>query len=243
VGGVLYLLRDADGSAIIESFGLHAGALARLDQLVLPGHAVQLAASSAGLAAVTVHASDIEATWIDLPMTSIGAMQVHDVARVPGGLPVRPDHGARVSAADDGSEVLLITCATPACASTDRAELRAIDFSRGVARVGAPLVVAERGGFPVTHFVDDKLFVASSSMPAREATQVRIVHIDSRGPRLTGIVEVSGTVTSLAVRDATLVAFGRKGSAEDGVRLSFHDVDIRRLDAPRLRGSVTFGSD
>lgn len=245
VGGVLYVMRaTAAGRTTLESFGLRNEALRALDNVNVAGTAAQLAASSAGLALVTVEEDHSNVAWLDLPLESPGSVLLRATVRLPGGVATWVHGDGRLVSADDGQRVRLVTCATRSCGPADAATLRVVDFgTRTSPQIGPSLRVTERGGLPLTRFADELLFVAETSPKTRGATALHVVETEDRGPRFVSHVQLRGLLSALVPHDGSLVALGTIETPESTARIVIHDVDIRRPAAPRVRSSVSFGSD
>jgi hypothetical protein len=245
VDGSLYTLRAGpSGGSVIESFEVLHGALHALDQVVLEGSPAQLAASSAGLAAVTLTGEGAQVAWIDLALQRGGAIGLREAVRLPGGVATWERGDGRIVDADDGQRVRLITCATRACGPAEPATLRTIDFSGpGSARVLAPLRLTERGGLPLTRFAEELLYVAETSRARKDATTLHVARTEEAGARFVGHVALRGMLSAIVPRDGSIVALGTVGGPDAPVHIVVHDIDVQRPEAPRVRASVTFGSD
>jgi hypothetical protein len=245
VDGSLYTLRAGpSGGSVVESFEVLRGALHALDQVALEGSPAQLAASSAGLAAVTLTGEGAEVAWIDLALQRGGAIGLREAVRLPGGVATWERGEGRIVDADEGQRVRLVTCATRACGPAEAATLRTVDFrGPGPARVLAPLRLTERGGLPLTRFAEELLYVAETSRARRDATTLRVARTEEAGPRFVGHLALRGMLSGIVPRDGSVVALGTVGGPDAPVHIIVHDVDVRRPEAPRVRASVTFGSD
>lgn len=248
VGGLLYVLGDQGNGSIVESFGVARGSARRLGHVDLDGHAVELAASSAGLAAITTESDVPSVTWLDLPTASPGAIEPRGRVSLHGGIPSRRIEGARIADADDGQRVHVVTCETATCGAREGSRLHVIDFAATPPRTGPSVLLAERGGLPVTRFIDDRAYAAASTddetlaSGAGPSSELRVVELYP-WPRLSGGLRLRGTATTLVPREGSLVVLGRVSSSDGRGRLLVHDVDVRRASTPRLRGTATFGSD
>jgi hypothetical protein len=245
VDGSLYTLRAAPGGgSVVESFEVLRGALHALDQVALEGSPAQLAASSAGLAAVTLAGDETQVAWVDLALQRGGAIGLREAVRLPGGVATWERGDGRLVDADEGQRVRLVTCATRACGPDEPATLRTVDFSGpGPARVLAPLRLTERGGLPLTRFAEELLYVAETSRARRDATTLHIARAEEAGSRFVGHLALRGMLSGIVPRDGSLVALGTVGGPDAPVKIIVHDLDVRRPEAPRVRASVTFGSD
>lgn len=247
VGGLLYALRDQDKGAIVESFGIARTSVRPLGQVELEGQAVELAASSAGLAAITKISDTPSVTWLDLPAHAPGAIEARDPVRLTGSIPERRVENARIADADDGGTVHVVTCETATCSDRDGSRLHVVDFAATPPRVAPSVPLARRGGLPVTRFIDDRLYAASRDEEALTSaaggfSELRVVELYP-SPHPSGKVRVRGMVRTLVPRGDSIVVLGQLASTEGRGRLVVHDVDVRRANAPRLRGTATFGSD
>ncbi|MBS2018871.1 MAG: beta-propeller domain-containing protein [Deltaproteobacteria bacterium] len=244
VGGVLYtLMATKDGSAV-ESFSVRRGKLDWRDKVALEGAPAQLAASSAGLAVVTTFENDSRVTWLDLPLDLPGTLMLRETLRTPGGVATWDRGDGRVVDADDGQRVRLVTCMTKACAPEEGATLRVLDFGGTASpRLTASLRITERGGLPLTRFSNELLYVGETSATAPDTTLLHVVRTDEARPRLAATLPLRGLVSGFVARDTSLVALGTTASPETQVRIAVYDIDVRKPDAPRVRGSATFGSD
>ncbi|HEY8077337.1 MAG TPA: site-2 protease family protein [Labilithrix sp.] len=237
VGDVLYVLRDRDGRSAVSSFVVKRGAITPIDELALDGRPARLAASAAGLAAVTV--DDTPAvTWIDLPLDRRGALESAGTARLAGGFPTWERGAGKTIDADEDHRVRIVRCASPACGPEDAATLETIDFTKGPKR-GPSLEIAAHGGVPVTRFWGERLYVAE---PHGARTELRVVLTDGV-PRLAGRASVPGAITAIAAREDRVIAVGPSGTPASGVRVAMHDVDVRDPAHLRVVGSAAFGSD
>jgi hypothetical protein len=254
VGGVLYLLREDPAGAAVEAFRLRSGALAALDTTLLEGTPGRLAASPAGLAALTNANDEVKVAWIDLPLASPGMQALRGVVTVPGGFASWERADGHLVSADEGQRVKVVTCASRACALAEPATLRVIDFAApGPPRVTASLRLTEKGGAPVTRFVDEILYLTEPSPTDDDASVLRVVRLGDAAPKLAGKVTLKGTIATLVVRDDpktagstrdAIVALGTTRAPDSArVQITIHEVDVRKPSAPKVRGSVTFGSD
>lgn len=244
VGGVLYTLAATKTGSMVESFSVRRGKLDWRDKVALDGAPAQLAASSAGLAVVTTFDAESRVTWLDLPLETPGTLVPRETLHTPGGVAVWDRGDGRVVDADDGQRVRLVTCATRSCGPEDAATLRILDFGGSASpRLSASLRLTERGGLPLTRFSNEMLFVGEASSTTPDTTILRIVRTDEPRPRLAASMALRGLVSGFVARDTSLVALGTTGRTEGQSRIVLHDLDVRRPDAPRLRGSASFGSD
>jgi len=260
VGGHLYVLRAANHGSMVESFGVRKGSssqpavagkgtLTALDAVQLPGTPAQLAASAAGLAAITLASDTVtDVTWLDLPLERPGAIGLRATVKVSGGVPTWERGESKIASADEGQRVRLVTCATRSCAPTEGATLRVVEFGTALPpRVAASLPVTTQGGLPVTRFSNELLYVGETSRTARDATVLHVVRTDEAKPRVVAHLPLRGLVSSLVPRDGSLVALGSTNAgapgAESQTRIILHDIDAQKPAAPRLRASATFGSD
>jgi hypothetical protein len=242
VGGRLYLLEDAARETVVDAFGLERGALTALGRTRLRGHGVELAASSAGLAAITAESDSVGVAWLDLPAERPGAVEFRGQAWVEGALPLHIAESTRLAMADDGQTVHVVTCVPGICGAHDGSRLHVIDFESGIPRVHASTPLTETGGLPLVRFDEDRLFVVTPSTKGAAGSELRAVALYP-SPAVAGRVRLPGLSTSLAVRGDALVVLGRTSGADGRGRLLVHDVDVRTVNAPRLRGTVSFGSD
>jgi hypothetical protein len=250
VGGYLFVLRRHASGAVVESFAVRTGAVQSLDAVRLEGLPAQLAASPAGLAAVTVEGDQARVSWLDLPMDRRGGLELRDTVVVPGGV-ARWEHAdTTIVDADEDQIVRLVTCATPSCGPGGAATLRIVDI-RGAATGAASstepvtsLRVTERGGLPITKFADGRLYVAEPAASGSDTTLLHVIRTDTPKPRLAATVALRGDVSALVSHDAgSLVALGTSGATDSQVKIVLHDIDVEHPAAPRLRGSAVFGSD
>jgi hypothetical protein len=147
-----------------------------------------------------------------------------------------------VSSADEDAEVRVVTCATRACAPGEPTTLRTVRFGDPSGpQLGPTMKLTDGGGLPVTRFVDDVLYVAEQG--GADRTTLHVVKLFPGRPRETGRVALRGRIASLVPRERSVVALGTTGTRERGMQLVVHDVDVQRREAPRVRGSVAFGSD
>jgi len=244
VGGILYTLAATSDGSVVESFAVRRGKLDWLDKVALQGAPAQLAASSAGLAAVTTFEDVAHVTWLDLPLHRPGSLTLRETLRVPGGVATWDRGDGRVVDADDGERVRLVTCATRSCGQQEGATLRVLEFGGMRApHLASSLRLTDRGGLPLTRFSNELLFVGEASPTTADTTLVRIVRTDEARPRVSATLTFRGLVSGFVAREGSLVALGTTAAAESQVRLALYDVDVRRPDAPRVRGSAVFGSD
>ena len=137
-----------------------------------------------------------------------------------------------------------MTCATKSCSPGDPATLRIVDFaSEAPARSMASLRLTEHDGLPTTRFADGVLYVAETPASGGESTTLHVVSTNDRAPRFIAHYRLRGRISALVPHDGTLVALGSVGSPGTEVKIVLHDLDVRRPSAPRMRTSVTFGSD
>lgn len=244
VGGFLYVLRAAGGHAVVDAFGIGDDAVAAFDSLDVRGTPAQLAASAAGLAVVTVAADHADVAWLDLSMDHPGSVHLRGTVSVPGGVATWEHGDGRIVDADEGQRVRLVTCATHACALSEGATLRIVDFAaESPARSVTALKVTDHDGLPLTRFADGVLYATETVASGDDATTLHVIHTDQRAPRFAAHLPLRGRLSALVPRDGSLVALGTVGSVESQVRLIVHDVDVRNPALPRTRASVTFGSD
>lgn len=250
VGGFVYTLRGARGRSFVDAFGIRGGAAIAFDSVELEGAPAQLAASAAGLAVVTVTDADSRVTWLDLSMERAGAISTRSTVSVPGGVATWEHGEGRIVDADEGQRVRLVTCATRACAPTEGATLRIVDFATPAAsRELVSMPITRHDGLPVTRFTDGHLYVGETMASGAETrTTVHVVATDDgRVPRFVAHLPLRGRISALVVRDTSLVALGTTGSGEipyeSATSIVMHDIDVRRPAQPRVRSTVTFGSD
>jgi len=245
VGGLLYLLRGgAKDHSVVEAFGVTGTKLEVLDKVDLEGAPAQLAASAAGLAAVTTEDDHARVAWLDLSMERPGSLLVRRTVRVPGGVATWEHGDGQIVDADEGQRVRLVTCATKACTPSESASLQIVDFGFDAPERGpAPLRITEHDGLPTTRFADGVLYVADTPAPGNESTTLHVVLTDERVPRFAAHLPLKGRITALVPHESSLVALGSVGSTDTELKLVVHDVDVRRPTAPRTRSSVVFGSD
>jgi hypothetical protein len=191
---------------------------------------------------VTTRADKAGVHWFDLPTTAMGSLEPQRAAWVNGGIPLRPPEGARVADADDGGEVHLVTCEKASCSRAEGSRLQTVDFGSGDAKIRSRTLF-ERGGFPVTRFADGRLY-AAAPLDGADATDLRVARVYPTPAMPTGPagLQVRGAIRTLSPRGESVLAFGR-ARTPDGVHLIVHELDVARLGNPRLRGTVTFGSD
>jgi hypothetical protein len=244
VGGLLYLMRRAKEHTVIEVFGVQGTALRALDSVDIDGTPAQLAASAAGLAAVTTGDEQATVVWLDLSMERPGSILLRRSVRLPGGVATWERGEGRIVDADEGQRVRLVTCATRACAPSDPAMLQVVDFSgEPKAPPTTSLRLTEHDGLPTTRFADGVLYVAEAPPSGGEFTTLHVVATDGRSPRFVAHYPLRGTISALVPHDGSLVALGSVGPPDTQVRMIVHDLDVRQPSAPRTRTSVTFGSD
>lgn len=236
VAGILYVLTEHT----VESFAVVKGRLERIDGAQLRGQAVQLAASSAGLAATSVFGDRVVVTWFDLPLQGGGGLAVRASVSVPGGVPLRTP--SRVADVDDGAEVHLVTCTQPSCTGDAGSVLHVFDLSGPTAKEGRPVPLFAQGGYPVVRAIDGRLVVAMPSGP-RDVSQLRTVDFGAGGPRVSQPIVLRGAVGSLARGREGALAFGAIATPGAGTRVVLHDVAIDAKGDARLRGSAAFGAD
>ena len=246
VGGVLYTMRETGGRTAIESFGFRKDALTSLAVLHLGGVPSQLAASSSGLSVVTdIGEGQSSVSWLDLPLDQPGTISVRETVRMPGAVATWVRGEGRIVSADDGQRVRFVTCATRSCAPGEAATLRVVDFGAGAtARVGPSLRLTEHGGLPLARFVDELLFVAETSPSSRGSSTLHIVATEDAGARFVGHMPLRGLLSALVPHDSSsIVALGTIETLESASSIIVHDIDVRKPSAPRLRSTVSFGSD
>jgi hypothetical protein len=244
VGGFLYLMRGSRERTVVEAFGVAGTRLHAQDKVEIEGVPAQLAASAAGLAAVTNGEDHATVAWLDLSTERPGAIAVRRSVHLLGGVASWTRGEGRVVAADEGQRVRIVTCATTWCTPTDAATLQIIDFaSETPMRSMSSRRLTEHGGVPTTRFVDGLLYVAETPASGSELTTLQIVSTEDRPPRVLARHPLRGRISALVPHADSLVALGSVGSAETEMRIIVHDVDVRRPSAPRTRTSVTFGSD
>jgi hypothetical protein len=244
VGGLLYLLRGVQDHSVVEAFGVDRTKLQALDQVDLEGAPAQLAASPAGLAAVTTEDDHARVAWLDLSMERAGSLLVRRTVLLPGGVATWERGDGQVVDADEGQRVRLVTCATRSCSPTESASLQIVDFGFDApARGAAALRLTEHDGLPTTRFADGVLYVADTPAPASESTTLHVVLTDARVPRFAAHLPLRGRITALVPHDGSLIALGSVGSTDTELKLVVHDVDVREPAAPHTRSSVVFGSD
>lgn len=250
VGGFVYVLRGARGRSVVDAFGIRDGAAIAFDSVELDGAPAQLAASPAGLAVVTVADASSRVSWLDLSMERAGAISMRDTVSVPGGVATWEHGERRIVDADEGQRVRLVTCATRACAPGEGATLRIVDFATAAgSRTPRSMPITRHGGLPVTRFTDGQLYVGETMAGGAEPrTMVHVVATDDgRDPRFVAHLPMRGRISALLARETSLVALGTTGSEdipyESASQIVLHDIDVRRPEAPRIRSTVTFGSD
>lgn len=232
VGGVMVVLSGSGERAVATSFRLDGDRLVTGGDLPLQGKAAALAASPAGLAAITTSDRGVRVSWIDLPIDRPGAMVARGDRLVDGGFPAWERD---VVSAEEGQSVRFLTCASTACKPDDDAFVRVVDFSGGAADVRASMPIGIARGVPVARFVDDWLYIGDGS-------QLRIVKLHPT-PRVVGTTHLAGNVAALRAHGQHLVAVGTVGTPSTRVRVVLEDVDIRSPGAPRVRGAAMFGDD
>ncbi len=250
VGGLLYLLYGSAKRTLVEAFGVEGTTLQALGSVAMDGEPAQLAASSAGLVVVTNGATHATAAWLDLSLERRGSIAVRRSVRWPGGV-ARWEHGdGRIVDADEGQRVRIVTCATKSCGPSEPATLRIINFAAAEpARSMSSLRLTEHAGLPATRFAGEVLYVADVPAPDHESTTLHVVRTDDGAPRFVAHLPLRGRIQALVPRDGSLVALGSTvapaatADASTQVKIIVHDVDVRRVAAPRTRTSVTFGSD
>lgn len=244
VGGLLYVLGGEKDHSVLEAFGVRGTKLDVLDKAELDGTPAQLAASPAGLAAVTSDEDHARISWIDLSMERPGSLLVRRTVRVPGGVASWERGDGRILDADEGQRVRLVTCATSACSPSEPASLQIVDFGFDApARIPAPLRITEHDSVPTTRFGDGVLYVADTPVPGKESTTLHVVLTDERVPRIAAHLPVRGRITALVPHDSSLIALGSVGSTDTELKLVVHDIDVGKPAAPRRRSSAVFGSD
>jgi len=244
VGGLLYVMRGVKDHTIVEGFGIKQSKLRVLDSVDVDGAPAQLAASSAGLAAITTSEDHATVAWVDLSMERPGSMLLRESVRLPGGVATWERGEGKLASADDGQRVRIVTCASKACTPGEAATLRIVDFgAASPARTMTSLRLTEHEGLPVTRFVDGLLYVAEGSPPSKDATTLHVVRTDDRTPRFVAHLPLRGRLSALVPREGSLVALGAVGAPATQVKIILHDIDVRKPAAPRTRSSVVFGSD
>jgi hypothetical protein len=93
----------------------------------------------------------------------------------------------------------------------------------------------------VTHFAGGRLYSATESERSG-SSDLAIVALYP-APSVAGKIRLRGAISTLVPRAGSVVALGRTSSSEGRGRLVVHEVDVGRPNAPRLRGTATFGSD
>ena len=244
VGGLLYVMRGAKDHTVVEGFGIKQQKLRVLDSVDVDGAPAQLAASSAGLAAITTSDDHATVAWVDLSMERPGSMLLRQSVRLPGGVATWERGEGKLADADDGQRVRIVTCASKGCTPGEAATLRIVDFSKeSPARSMTSLRLTEHDGLPVTRFVDGLLYVAESSPPNKDASTLHVVRTDDATPRAVAHLPLRGRLSAIVPHDGSLVALGTVGAPATQVKLILHDIDVRKAAAPRTRSSVVFGSD
>ena len=244
VGGLLYLMRGSKGHTVVEAFGVQGTTLRAVDSVDIDGAPAQFAASGAGLAAVTTSDDHATVAWLDLSMERPGSILLRQSVRLPGGVATWERGEGSIVDADDGQRVRIVTCATKSCSPADPATLRIVDFaSEAPARSIASLLLTEHDGLPTTRFADGVLYVAETPASGGESTTLHVVSTNDRAPRFIAHYPLRGRISALVPHDGSLVALGSVGSPGTEVKIILHDLDVRRPSAPRMRTSVTFGSD
>ncbi len=244
VGGLLYVMRGSGERTVIETFGVQGRFVRSLDSVEIDGAPAQLAASAAGLAAVTVNNDDhVTVAWLDLSMERPGSVLLRQSVRLPGGMTTWERGEAKVVDADEGQRVRIVTCATRSCTASDPATLRIIDFANEApAGSMTSLRLTAHDGLPTTRFADGVLYVAEAAANGGESTTLHVVLTDDGPPRFVAHHTLRGRITALVPHESSLVALGSTGSPDTQMKLILHEVDVRRRSAPRTRTSVTFGS-
>jgi hypothetical protein len=244
VGGLLYVMRGAKAHTVVEGFGIRRGKLGVLDSVEVEGAPAQLAASSAGLAAITTSDDHATVAWVDLSMERPGSMRLRQSVRLPGGVATWARGDAKLADADDGQRVRIVTCASKGCTPGDAATLQIVDFSgEAPARTMPSLRLTEHDGLPVTRFVDGLLYVAETAPPNKDTSTLHVVRTDDRTPRFVAHLPLRGRLSAIVPHDGSLIALGTVGTPATQVKIILHDIDARRPAAPRARSSVVFGSD
>jgi hypothetical protein len=244
VGGLLYLMHGSNDHSVVEAFGVQGTTMSELDRVDLDGAPAQLAASSAGLAAVTSSADHATVAWLDLSMERPGSILLRQSVRLPGGVATWERGDGTIVDADEGQRVRLVTCATRSCTPSDPSTLRIVDFgTEAPARTMVSLRLTEHDGLPTTRFADGVLYVAEAPASGSETTTLHVVRTDDRSPRIVAHYPLRGRISALVPHEGSVVALGTTGSPETQVKIILHDIDVRRPEAPRSRTSVTFGSD
>jgi hypothetical protein len=234
VGGVLYLMTPSGVETSVSAFRASNG-VTLADAMTIDGAPAALAASPAGLAALTKTSDGVLVSWIDLSYERPGAMTLRGAKRIDGGFPAWERD---VVSADEGQAVRFLACKTSECRVDEDALVRVVDFSRGADDVRASLPVRVGAGVPVARFADDHLYVADN---AGHAT-LRVVDLHP-SPRVVGSVPLTGMVSAIHPQGSRVLAVGTVGTPGTGIRVAVHDVDVRMPSLPRLRGTATFGHD
>ena len=244
VGGLLYVMRAAKGRTVVEGLGIKQAKLHVLDSVSIDGVPALLAASSAGLAAITTSDDHATVAWIDLSMDRPGSMLLRASVRLPGGVATWEKGDEKVASADEGQRVRIVACASKGCTPGEAATLHVVDFgAESPERTMTSLRLTEHDGLPVTRFVDGLLYVAEGLAPNKDATTLHVVRTDDRAPRFVAHLPLRGRLSALVPRGGSLAALGALGSPSTQVKLILHDIDVRKPAAPRARSSVVFGSD
>ncbi len=197
-------------------------------------------------AAVPPPENERDVSWIDLPLDGPGWLVLRGTQKIKGGVATWDRGGGRIVDADEGQRVRVVTCATRSCSPTDGATLHVVDFGdAGPGRVTSSLALTHRGGLPITRFSNELLFVGETAQPARDLTTLRVFSTATKTPKLVATLALRGLVSGLVPRESSLVTLGTTTPAgsEAQVRIVLHDIDLRRPEAPRVRGSATFGND
>ena len=248
VGGLLYVMRSGAGEGktrtVVEGFGVRGTSLHALESVEIDGAPAALAASAAGLAAVTTSEDHATVAWLDLSMERPGSVVLRQSVRLPGGVATWERGEGRILDADEGQRVRIVTCATRSCTPSDPATLRIVDFAaEAPARSMTSLRLTEHDGLPTTRFADGVLYVAETPAPGQESSTLHVVRTDDRTPHFVAHHALRGRISALVPHEGSLVALGSTGSPATQVKMILHDLDVRRPAAPRTRTSVTFGSD
>jgi hypothetical protein len=245
VDGLLYVMRASGPASVVEAFGIEKTKLALLDSVELTGAPAQLAASVAGLAAVTVAADRATLAWLELSMERRGSIAVLGTVSLPGGVSAWGNGEGTIVDADEGQRVRLVTCATAACSPDDAAFLRIVDFSGDTpAKSIKSLRLTEHEPVPTTRFADGLLYIAERPASSDESSALRVVLTDVPVPRFGAAhVAMLGRISALVAHGDALVALGTVTSGATQQMLVMNDIDVRRPDAPKARSTLLFGSD
>lgn len=251
LGDVIVVTRDlppdaAEGSTItaVTSFMLERDLLSRRDELRLSGHGAVTGGSPYGVAVARPAEPELGAdrtsiTWVGVDPDQ-GHLQLHGTATFSGVVPRWRRATDHVIDVEEDGRVRVVACATAACPAGEMATYASIDFSEpNLPRMKSWSLIA-RAGDGVFGFAGDRLIVARPSAEPVEATDMTFFGTSGELAPV-GRVRVPGIVSSLAVRDGSVVALGWTGSASAGRRAIIHQLDVRR--APRLVGSTSFGGD